>query len=154
MTGPPLTSLLFGLALVGSASAEALVASHTIRSRTILSAEDVAMVDDARPGALTDPGQAIGMEARVVLYAGRPVRAEDLAPPALIERNQTVALIYNQGGLAISTDGRSLARAAAGERVRVMNLQSRTTVTGTVDLHGRVIVGSATTQFTNMERLR
>ena len=146
--------LLACLALAGQAAAESLVASHTIRSRTIISAEDVQLVEEHLPGALTDPSRAIGMEARVVLYAGRAIRAEDLAPQAVIERNQIVTLIFHRGGLAISTDGRSLARAAAGERVRVMNLQSRSTVSGTVSPEGHVIVGPNELNFTNTETQR
>ncbi|RYH07486.1 flagellar basal body P-ring formation chaperone FlgA [Tropicimonas sp. IMCC6043] len=138
-------------ALAGMASAEALVASHTIRSRTLVTAEDVQLVAEDLPGALTDPAAAIGMEARVVLYAGRAISAEDLQPPARIERNQIVPLVFDSGTLAISTDGRSLSRAAVGERVRVMNLQSRSTVTGTVDPLGRVIVDPSVATFTNTE---
>lgn len=148
---PILPILMLCQALAVAAGAEALVASHTIRSRTIIAAPDLRMVTDDLPGALTHPDQAIGMEARVVLYAGRAIRAEDLLPPAKIERNQIVTLIFDNGALAISTDGRSLSRGAVGESVQVMNLQSRSTVTGTVDPFGRVIVGRNVTEFTNME---
>ncbi|SDI62818.1 flagellar basal body P-ring formation chaperone FlgA [Aliiruegeria lutimaris] len=139
------------IALAGQAAAESLVATHTIRSRSIISAQDVQLVEDTLPGAMSDVETAVGMEARVVLYAGRAIRPEDLSPPALIERNQIVPLVFNHNGLAITTDGRSLARAALGDRVRAMNLQSRTTVLGTVDAHGRVLVGPTEMQFSRME---
>lgn len=130
--------------LTGSAAcAETLVASRTIRSQTVLSATDLSVVPGAVAGALMHPDAAIGMEARVVLYAGRPIRAEDVGPPALVERNQTVTLLYRHGGLTIATEGRSLARAAAGEQIRAMNVSSRTTITGQVDPTGRVIVQNA-----------
>ncbi|NDR58530.1 flagellar basal body P-ring formation chaperone FlgA [Aliiruegeria sabulilitoris] len=139
------------VALAGQAAADSLVAAHTIRSRTIISAGDVQLVTDALPGALSDAEAAVGMEARVVLYAGRAIRPEDLSPPALIERNQIVPLIFNHNGLAITTDGRSLSRAALGDRVRAMNMQSRTTVSGTVDSHGRVLVGPTEMTFSRTE---
>ncbi|MFV0335156.1 MAG: flagellar basal body P-ring formation chaperone FlgA [Tropicimonas sp.] len=146
--------LLLCLTLAGPAGADALVARHTIRSKTILSAQDVQLIADTLPGALDDPADAIGLEARVVLYAGRAIRADDLAPPAMIERNQVIPLVFDHGGLRIAAEGRSLARAAVGELVRVMNLQSRSTVSGTVDPHGRVIVGPSETRMSNMETLR
>lgn len=149
-----LLPILLLAASCSQAAAEALVASHTIRSRTLITAQDVLVVDETHPGALIDPIEAIGLEARVVLYAGRPIRADDLAEPAVIERNQIIPLIFNQGGLAISTEGRSLARAAVGDRIRVMNLASRSTVSGTVDPQGRVIVGSTEMQFTSTENQR
>ncbi len=125
------------------ALSETLVATHTIRSRSILTAEDLTVVPDAVPGALTHPLDAIGMEARVALYSGRPIRRGDLVAPALIERNQIVPLHYNRNGLLIITDGRSLERVSEGDSVRVMNLQSRTTVTGTVGARGQVFVGGS-----------
>ncbi len=153
-----LTYVLFlavsGTAATGPALAESLVATHTIRSKAVLTGEDVTLVADVLPGALTDPADAIGMEARVVLYAGRAIRAEDLIQPALIERNQVITLVFDYGGMTITTDGRSLARAAVGEQVAVMNLQSRSTVTGIVDPQGRVLVGPTNTRPSKMESKR
>ncbi len=93
------------------------------------------------PGALSDPDQAIGLESRVVLYAGRPIRAHDLTEPAVIERNQIVPMIYLTGTLQIATEARAMERAGVGARVRAMNLASRTTVTGTVGEDGTIYVG-------------
>ncbi|MFV0360851.1 flagellar basal body P-ring formation chaperone FlgA [Tropicimonas sp.] len=126
----------------GIGISDTLVASQTVRSKTILTEADLAVLPDEVVGALSDPRDAIGMEARVALYAGRPIRPSDVGPPALIERNQTVPLIYDRGGLSIVTEGRSLSRAGAGDLVRVMNLASKSTVTGQVDASGRVIVGA------------
>ncbi|PRY24391.1 flagella basal body P-ring formation protein FlgA [Aliiruegeria haliotis] len=129
-----------GLASAPLADAETLIANRTIRSRTVIDAADLIVTQTETPGALERIEDAAGMEAKVVLYAGRPVRADDLQRPAVIERNQIVSLVYHGAGLSIATDGRSLARAAMGDLVRVMNLSSRTTVTGTVDAPGRVVV--------------
>lgn len=71
---------------------------------------------------------------------GRPLRPGDIGPPAIIERNDLVTLIFRQGGLTIAAEGRSLGRGSVGEAVRVMNLSSRTTVTGRVKQDGSVEV--------------
>jgi flagella basal body P-ring formation protein FlgA len=47
----------------------------------------------------------------------------------VIDRNEIVTLRFNAGGLLISPTGRALDRAAEGERLRVINLSSRVTVT-------------------------
>jgi flagella basal body P-ring formation protein FlgA len=86
---------------------------------------------------------AIGQEAQVTLYAGRPIRAEDIGPPAIIERNQIVPLAYGSGGLSILTEGRAMARGGAGDVIRVMNLESRTTVTGQIQPDGTVSTRSS-----------
>jgi flagellar basal body P-ring formation protein FlgA len=129
------------LALAAPVSAESLVATRTIRAKTLIAPEDLTLVSAALPGALTDPAQAVGLEARVSIYAGKPVRAGDLGPPTLVDRNQLVTLVYVSGGLAISTEGRALSRGAEGDEVRVMNLGSRNTVTGRIGPDGAVYVG-------------
>ena len=133
---------LITLALLGSAAtAETLVATRTIRSHAIITPDDVILKDVVIPGSLTRLEDAVGLEARVVLYAGRPIRPGQIGPAAIIERNQIVMLVYQRGGLRIMADARSLGRAGIGDFVRVMNLNSRTTVTGIVGADGTVTVG-------------
>lgn len=134
----PLIALLL---MTVPALAESVVATRTIRALTVIGPEDLTIVEAALPGALSDPALAVGQEARVAIYAGRPVRAQDLGAPALVDRNQLVSLIFLSGGLAISTEGRALARGAEGEVIRVMNLGSRTTVSGRVGADGAIYVG-------------
>jgi flagella basal body P-ring formation protein FlgA len=134
----------FILALVLAAQpalADSLVATRTIRAQSLIGPDDLALVAADLPGALSDPAAAIGLEARVAIYAGKPVRAGDIGPPTLVERNQVVPLIYLSGGLAISTEGRSLARGSEGDVIRIMNLGSRTTVSGRIGPDGAVYVG-------------
>lgn len=123
-----------------ASSADTVVAARTIPVRSLISAEDLALSDKDTPGYLSDMSEAVGFEARVTLYEGRPISSSDIGPPALVERNDIVELLYGQGGLAISTEGRSLDRAGEGDRVRVMNLSSRITVTGTVTGPGQITV--------------
>ena len=129
------------LLLAAPALAESVVATRTIRAQTVIGPEDLTLVAAELPGALTDPGEALGLEAKVAIYAGRPVMSADLGSPALVLRNQIVTLIYLSGSLAISTEGRALARGAEGETVRVLNLASRSTVTGRIGPDGAVYVG-------------
>lgn len=131
--------LLFAVA--APVAAESLVATRTIRAGALVLPEDVTLVSAESPGALADPASAVGLEAKVAIYAGKPLYAGDLGPPTLVERNQLVTLVYLAGGLAISTEGRALARGSEGDEVRVMNLGSRNTVTGRIGPDGAVYVG-------------
>ena len=128
-------------ALQSAARADTVIAAGTIRGQTLIMPSDVALVAGTTPGALDDLSHAIGMEAAVNLYAGRPIRPGDLRPPAIVERNATVTLRYDHGGLLVVTEGRALDRAAQGEQLRVLNLGSRNTVTATAAAPGLVIVG-------------
>lgn len=135
-------AILFFLGFTAQSQADVVVAAGTIRSQQVIGPNDVALASGAVPGALTDLEAAIGLEARINIYPGRPVRPGDLQEPALVDRNEIVTLQYSIGGLMIITEGRSLDRAGLGERLRVQNLASRNTVTGTVTGPGLVTVGS------------
>ncbi|PWK59800.1 flagellar basal body P-ring formation chaperone FlgA [Roseicyclus mahoneyensis] len=142
MTRILFTALALMLAALQSAArADTVIAAGTIRGQTLIMPSDVALVAGTTPGALADLADAIGMEAAVNLYAGRPIRPGDLRPPAIVERNASVTLRYHHGGLLVVTEGRALDRAAQGEPLRVLNLASRNTVTATAAAPGLVIVG-------------
>ena len=132
--------LLLSLVAAFPAFAETVFAVNTIRAQTILTAQDLMVRDVEIAGAITSPDQIIGQEARVALYAGRPIRPGDIGPPAVVERNQIVPLVFNSNGLKISAEGRALQRAGVGEYIRVMNLSSRNTIMGLVAEDGRILV--------------
>ena len=129
------------IALAGGACAEALTATRVIRPMAIIAPGDLGVLDRQVPGALTPDIDLIGQEARVTLYPGRPILPGHVGPAALVERNQPVIVIFRNHGLSISADGRALSRGAEGDMVRVMNLASRTTVSGRVMDDGSVMVG-------------
>ncbi|PIE08956.1 MAG: flagella basal body P-ring formation protein FlgA [Rhodobacterales bacterium] len=132
---------LFALLLMAApACADIVVPTRTMRSQTILSSGDVRVIEGEAPGSYVALDEVIGQEARVVLYAGRPIRIEDIGPPALVERNQIVTVYYVSGPLIIAAEARSLSRGGIGDAIRVMNLNSRNTVTGIVRADGSVTV--------------
>ena len=136
--------LLLLLALPAQAVAEVVVAARTIRARTIITAQDLAVQPGEMEGGFESIAELVGLEARVTIYQGRPLRPAQVGPPALIERNQIVTLVYLRGGLTITAEARALGRAGAGETVRVMNTASRAIVSGTVTQAGIVVAqGSA-----------
>ena len=139
--------LLFLLVSAAPAQAQSVIAARTLRAQTVISAQDVTLSEATIPGAYTALDEVIGLETRVALYAERPVRSGEVGPPALVERNQIVPLIYQTGSLLIQAEGRALDRAGIGETIRVMNLASRQTVSGRIRADGTIAVGSATTTF-------
>ncbi len=119
---------------------DGLIALRTIRATALIGPDDIGPASGPIPGGLHDTRTVIGQEARVIIHAGRPIRPGDIGPPALVERNGSVQLIFRHGGLMIRAEGRALGRAGAGDTVRVMNLASRNTVTGRVMPDGAVMV--------------
>ena len=132
-------AILFALC-TSSATADTLIATRTLPARSIIGPDDIVLHDATVVGGLDQIDLVIGQEARVALYAGRPIRQGDIGPPAVVERNQIVMLVYQRGSILISTEGRALDRAGPGDLIRVMNLSSRTTVTAQIDESGTAYV--------------
>lgn len=122
------------------ATAETLVAARTLRAQTIVAPGDLIVASGTVPGTAADPAEVIGLETRVAIYQGRPIRPADLGPPAIVDRNQMVTLGYQAGPLNITAEGRAMGRGGVGDRIRVMNIASRTTVTGVIAADGSVLV--------------
>lgn len=120
--------------------ADSLVAARVVRPNAIIVPADISIVESAVPGALSSKTEIVGLEARITLYPGRPILPEHVGPAAIIERNQPVVVTYRHGGLSIETEARALSRGAVGDVVRVMNLSSRSTVSGVVQPGGTIEV--------------
>ena len=133
--------LLILIAGIGptAALADALMPLRTIRAKEIITAEDIGW-QPAQSESLVQIDDVIGQEARIALYPGRPIRPGDFGPPAIVGRNEIVTLIFQRSGLHIVTAGRALERGAEGDMLRVMNLSSRTTVSGLVRPDGSIEV--------------
>ncbi|XDA98481.1 flagellar basal body P-ring formation chaperone FlgA [Sulfitobacter sp. LCG007] len=138
-----MTVLRFALVLAAigqAAPADIVVPTRTIRANAIVTEGDVTAQPGENPDAFDRPGDVIGQEARVTLFAGRPIRLDEIGPPALVDRNQIVALRFETAGLMITTDGRALERGGVGDMVRIMNLSSRATLFGEIQPDGSVRV--------------
>lgn len=128
------------LVVPAAGAADILVPARTIRAREVIVAADIARRPADVAGAIDDLRALVGQEARVVLYPGRPIRPGDVGPPALVDRNDPVTLVFRGAGLRISAEGRALGRGAAGEVIRVMNLSSRVTLAGRIRPDGSIEV--------------
>mgnify|MGYP000377384125 CR=1 FL=1 len=124
----------------GAAFAQMVVPTRTIRAASIITEVDVMLAAGQMPQGFERAADVIGQEARVTLYAGRPILVPDVGPPALVTRNQIVSLRFEAAGLIITTEGRALDRGGVGDRIRIMNLTSRSTLFGLIKPDGAVQV--------------
>ena len=67
--------------------------------------------------------------------------------PELVQRNDTVTLIYQVPGILLTVRGKALEAGAEGTMVSVVNLQSKRTVHGTVTGPGHVTVAANATRI-------
>jgi flagella basal body P-ring formation protein FlgA len=137
------------LRFTGSAieTVEAAILARDVERNEVLKSSDV--VIERRPklaigNDAASRDRAVGMQMRKAVRAGAALRTADLAKPDLVQRDQTVTLIFQSGGLYLTIRGKALEGGTEGDVVSVLNLQSKRTVTGTVVGRGQVSISVAT----------
>ena len=121
-------------------AADVVTPTRTLRPGTLITLQDLKIRDGVQSGAFDRLTDVVGQEARVALYAGRPIPFDAVGPPAIVNRNQIVPLRFRTSGLTITTEGRAMERGGVGDRIRIMNLQSRATLFGLVQADGTIKV--------------
>ncbi len=120
-----------------------IAAGDTIRP------EDVTLVawrlDRLSPQMLRAPTAVVGMAAVRPITPDRPIRANELERPRLIQKNGLVTMVLQRGRLKLTAKGRALEPGALGEAIRLINLRSGTTVVGEVQADGSVRVAASLT---------
>lgn len=94
---------------------------------------------------------AARLAARHELRPGQPLRAADLMKPAIVQRNDSVTLVYEAPGLTLTLRGRAQDTGALGDTVNVLNEQSKRVVQGVVSAPDRVTVTAIVTRFVENE---
>jgi flagella basal body P-ring formation protein FlgA len=135
-----LIALALALALAAPAAAQSVTVERPVRAGETLAPGMLAFAETRIVDGFADPRALDGLEARVNLYPGRPIRQVEVGAATVIRRNAVVPLVFVRGGLTIELEGRALQPAGAGEAIRVMNLSSRSTVTGVATAAGTVVV--------------
>lgn len=128
------------------AMVEIIAVARGIERGTVLKEADI--VIERRPRA--DVGQdliakredAIGLATRASLQAGRPLRTADLTKPDLVQRNETVTLVYEVPGITLTVRGRAMDGGGQGDVIGVLNEQSKRTVHGVIVGPGRVAIST------------
>ena len=129
-----------------AATVEVVTLLRPVDRGALIKTADVAI--ERRPRAeigrdiISASEQAIGFAARTALQPGRPLRVADLMKPELVQRNETVTLVYEVPGIMLTVRGKASEGGSEGDVVSVLNEQSKRTVQGVVVGPGRVVVGT------------
>lgn len=142
------TCLLLAAGLVaGGARAEmgvAIVPTQIIYPGQEISPAALKEVEVTNPnlagGYATRIDEVAGMISQRTLLPGRTIQVNALRQPFAVKRGTTVRLTFAVGSLVISASGTPLENASVGDVIRVRNLDSGVTVSGTVMGDGSVQV--------------
>jgi flagellar basal body P-ring formation protein FlgA len=134
-----------------AATVDVVTVLRPIERGAVLQSADVQV--ERRPRAdnignlLAGRDQAVGFAARAALQPGRPLQTADLMKPELIQRNETVTLVYEVPGIVLTVRGKAVDGGGAGDVISVLNEQTKRTVQGVIAGPGRVVIS------TNSQRL-
>jgi flagella basal body P-ring formation protein FlgA len=129
-----------------TATVEVATAARTIDRGTVL--RDADLIMERRPraevgrDAITKPNQAVGLAARSNLQPGRPIRNAELMKPDLVQRNDTVTIVYEVPGVVLTVRGKAADGGAEGDVINVINEQSKRTLQGVIVGPGRVAISN------------
>src|SRR5258707_2236638 len=119
---------------------EAAVLTRGVERNEVIKSSDV--VVERRPkaevgGDVATRDRAVGMQARKQLRLGQALRVADLAKPDLVQRDQSVTLIYEAVGRYLTISGNAPEGGTEDDARNVLNLPSKRSGFGVVV--GRVL---------------
>ena len=121
--------------------AEYLVIARPINAGQKLADADVRAqvgeLSDLPNGVLMDKEQAIGRAAIAALAAGRPLRADMLRQPTVVQQGQSVKIVGTGSGFQVTNEGRALTNAVVGQVTQV-RLNSGQILSGVVRADGTI----------------
>lgn len=123
--------------------ADYLVAALPLAQGQTVTAGDLARregdLTDLPAGVLTDERQAVGRTAALSIAAGRPLRADLLRQPIVVQQNQSVKVVSQGAGFQVANEGRALNNGVEGQIVQV-RLHSGQIVSGVARPGGIVAI--------------
>jgi flagella basal body P-ring formation protein FlgA len=127
---------------------DAVAVDHPVENGQVLKASDLTILrrPKTEDAAITDVNAVIGFAARHQLRPGQPIRSPDLMKPEVVQRNDSVTIVYQAPGITLTLRGQAKESGALGDTISVLNMESKRAVQGTISAPGRVTVSAVTTR--------
>jgi len=129
------------------ATVDALTVDHPIERGQIIKASDVTVLRRPRAdNVVTDTNLVVGMQARHPLLPSQPLNTADLMKPEIVQRSDSVTIVYQAPGITLTLRGQAQEPGALGDTISVLNVESKRVVSGVVTGPDRINVGAITTR--------
>jgi flagella basal body P-ring formation protein FlgA len=120
------------------------VLKSSIRNGDLIGSGDIDWIDlytaEIQPDMLLKAEDLIGKTPRRMAIAGKPVHVLDLQSPQLVDRGETVTIVFEQGPLMLTASGKALQNGAKDDVIRVVNNSSNRPIDAIVSGTREVIV--------------
>uniref|UniRef100_B0T0B4 Flagella basal body P-ring formation protein FlgA n=1 Tax=Caulobacter sp. (strain K31) TaxID=366602 RepID=B0T0B4_CAUSK len=132
-----------GLAGAPRGNVEVLAYARSLAAGEIVQPEDLVWVKVAASPSDSprDADDLIGMTAKRPLRQGATASLRDVSTPQVIKAGDIVAVTYEDGGVALSLQGKAMANGAVGESLMVQNTASKKIIETVVTGPGSTAVG-------------
>ncbi len=77
---------------------------------------------------IVDAQKLVGMTARRMIIAERPIKEVEVIAPQIVKRGELVTLSLNNGAMSLTTQAKALENGAKGDVIRVVNTASNKTL--------------------------
>lgn len=109
------------------------ISARTMPAGYVVGADDIVTrsgdLSKLPANVITDRAQAIGKTVKNGFSAGQPLRSDQLLTPWAVQQGQNVKTVSNGPGFSVSSEGKALSNAVAGQLVQVRT-NSGETVSG------------------------
>ncbi len=120
------------------------VLRSTMKNGNVIRAGDIDFIPmratSVKHDMVLETEELINMTPRRILVAGEPVKTMEIEPPQIVARGELVTMIYQNGPLSLTAQGKALQNGAKGDMIRVANSSSSRTIEAKVTDFGEVIV--------------
>jgi flagella basal body P-ring formation protein FlgA len=100
-----------------------LISARTMPAGYVIGAADIVIrsgdLSTVPPNVITDQDQAIGKTVKNGFSAGQPLRNDQLIAPWAVQQGQSIKIVSNGPGFSVSSEGKALNNAIAGQVVQV-----------------------------------
>ena len=113
---------------------DAIGVEHPFEHGEVFKASDLTVLrrPKTESGALTKMSAVVGLAARHQLRPGQALPAADLMKPEVVQRNDTVTIVYKAPGVTLTLRGQAQEAGALGDTIGVINVDSKHVVQAVV----------------------
>jgi len=120
------------------------VLKHSLKAGEIIAEDDIDFIKipqhKIRKNTVTEAKELIGKTSKHGTVQGRPIRFEEIANPAIINKGNRITMIYKTPNIEIKTLGEAMEAGAKGDTIKVRNITSKQIIMGVVQSADKVRV--------------
>ncbi|MGH6998207.1 MAG: flagellar basal body P-ring formation chaperone FlgA [Phenylobacterium sp.] len=141
-------------AAVARGNVEVLTYARSLSAGEVVQPQDLVWgkAAAAPSDAPSDAEAIIGLAAKRPLRAGAAVSARDVSAPQVIKSGDLITVTYEDGGISLVLQGKSMAAASLGDTLAVQNIASKKIIQAVASGPGQALVGPAADQLKALPR--